>query len=67
MRRPRRGDGCAGKRRYASYDEAALVLVDAKIQASLRGLQWRRERRVYWCGICNGHHLTSRPTRSVAS
>jgi hypothetical protein len=51
--------GCSSKRRFGSYDEAQLALVDAKIQRSLRGKQGRREERSYWCGNCNGFHLTS--------
>lgn len=54
---------CHRKTRYASYDEAALALVDAKIRRALRlrHHQKRREQRVYYCGNCNGHHLTSAP------
>lgn len=52
---------CAPKVRYASYDEAALVLVDCKIRAALKGKQHRREQWVYYCGECNGFHLTSKP------
>ncbi len=54
---------CRGKRRYGSYDEAALVLVDAKIRRAFRPQRAarRHEVRVYWCGDCNGFHLTSLP------
>lgn len=54
---------CQGKRRFGSYDEAALVVVNAKIQRSLRGSRKRREERVYWCGDCNGFHVTSLAAR----
>jgi hypothetical protein len=64
-------DGCTGKARYASYDEAGLALVEAKIGAALRANRRRREQRIYWCGSCNGFHLTSRseqrPARGAAS
>lgn len=54
---------CRGKTRYASYDEAALILVDAKIDRALHKphAQRRREQRAYYCGNCNGFHLTSTP------
>lgn len=54
---------CKGKARYGSYDEAALVLVDAKIKRSLRNNRRRREQGIYYCGDCNGFHLTSSPQR----
>ncbi len=54
---------CAPKVRYASYDEAALVLVDCKIRASLKHRAHRREDHVYYCGECNGFHLSSIPAR----
>lgn len=55
---------CHGKVRYGSYDEAGLALVDCKIRASLHGnrnKQKRREQRQYWCGDCDGFHLSSSP------
>lgn len=54
---------CRGKVRYGSYDEAALVVVNAKIKRAFRGHhhQRRHEERAYYCGDCNGFHLTSRP------
>lgn len=61
MKRP-----CHTKIRYNSYDEAALILVDCKIRRQLRGRQHRREESVYYCGECNGFHLTSRAARRVA-
>lgn len=54
---------CAPKQRYASYDEAALVLVDCKIRHAFRRNQKRREVRVYYCHECNGFHLTSNEDR----
>jgi len=59
------GSTCT-KRRFASWDEAGLVLVDAKIERVLRGKQRRREERVYYCGNCEGFHLTSQPRESAA-
>jgi hypothetical protein len=54
---------CQGKVRYASYDEAGLALVNAKIRRAFgrAGWQKRREERVYYCGDCNGFHLSSLP------
>lgn len=52
---------CKGKVRYASADEAGLVLVNAKIARSLHGRLRRRELAVYYCGDCVGFHLTSKP------
>lgn len=60
-------DGCRDKVRFGSYDEAQLALVDAKIKRVLRGKQKRREERSYWCGGCNGFHLTSMASRAASN
>lgn len=62
-----RGRAVCVKKRFRSYDEAALALVDAKIAR----MKWpnntkRREMRIYWCGECVAHHLTSKPERRYA-
>lgn len=58
--------GQCSKRRYATYDEAAMVLVNAKIERAFRRRHWakRREERVYFCHACLGFHLTSQPPRA---
>lgn len=58
-------DPCEGKKRFSSYDEAGLALVDSKIDQALYPARNgnRHEQRVYYCGNCNGFHLTSRPDR----
>lgn len=58
-RRSTKPPGCRGKRRFGSYDEAQLALVDAKIKRAFGRSQKRREVRSYWCGACKGFHLTS--------
>lgn len=56
-------DPCRGKVRFASWDAAQLALVNAKIARALRRKPTKRgEQRAYYCGNCNGFHLTSRPT-----
>lgn len=52
------GRGC-GKRRFATYADAELVLAMA-LGRSLQGERKRREQRIYRCPHCNdGYHLTS--------
>lgn len=63
----RKSDGCTGTARYGSWDEAQLVLVDARISSSLKGSARRREQRSYYCRICDGWHLTSKPNRDDAA
>jgi len=58
--------GCTGKARFSSYDEAQLALVDAKIKRAFGRSQKRREERSYYCGNCNGFHLTSQPAQRAA-
>lgn len=67
MSRPAKAPGCTNKVRFSSYDEAQLALVDAKIKRAFGRSQKRREERSYWCGSCNGFHLTSKPDMRRAS
>lgn len=53
------GNGC-GKKKYGSYDEAQLIIVDAKIARSLYGDTGRAEQRSYYCSTCEAWHTTSR-------
>jgi hypothetical protein len=63
---PTEAPGCTNKRRFGSYDEAQLALVDAKIKRAFGRSQKRREERSYYCGNCNGFHLTSQPERQAS-
>lgn len=55
--------GC-GKFRFATWDEANIALLNAKIaQWKYPGGTRRRESRIYWCGLCESHHLSSKPDR----
>ena len=55
----------SGKIRLRDHDEAikalhrtqALALVALEVTGSTR----RAEKRAYYCGMCNGFHLTSKP------
>ena len=53
------------KTRFATWDEAAMAVTNAKIRRALRGCKKRREQRVYYCQQCLAHHLTSSPERGA--
>ncbi|MDR0417499.1 MAG: hypothetical protein LBH76_09380 [Propionibacteriaceae bacterium] len=59
------------KLRFRNRQEAKDVLVKAAYERSLAvrsGAEChRREVRCYWCGVCHGWHLTSRPEESAAA
>lgn len=50
------------KRKFDTWDEANFALLNAKIARwKYSGRTRRHEARIYWCGLCVGHHLTSQP------
>lgn len=51
---------CFGKKKYRT-------LGYAENRAGLIGKEHGIKLRVYWCGICNGFHLTKRPTPTEAN
>lgn len=48
------GTQCAGKRRFYTFERATKRADEV---GGRRGIPMR----VYYCGICNGYHMTSRP------
>ncbi len=60
----------SGKIRYRDHEEAIKALHRtqslALIALEVTGSTSRAEKRTYYCGMCNGFHLTSRPL-AVAS
>ena len=47
---------CFGKKRYVTFEYAVSV-------AERFGNKTGKPMRVYFCALCNGHHLTSKPRR----
>ena len=58
----------SGKIRYRDHDEAIKALHRtqsmAVIALEMTGNTSRAEKRTYYCGQCNGFHLTSKPLRA---
>lgn len=50
---------CDGKRIFPSRLEAERAILQAKIARNLRGVNKRREVRVYACPVGLGFHVTS--------
>lgn len=50
---------CRGKRRYETAG-AAIRIVDKARDARKHGGMLRGEKRVFYCAICKGWHVTSK-------
>lgn len=49
------------KRKYSKFD-AMLALAQSDMKQKLYDTHTKRQEcRMYWCGKCNGYHLTSKP------
>lgn len=55
----RRERTCGGKRRYKDHAQAVRAM-QTLARVSSRA---KIPTRTYYCQVCNGHHLTSKPAR----